>query len=355
MSNTSTTITPKKKKSSGSNGKFTYLVTYSKADMLKCNSRLQFATMVCETFNQKDDEDYVVSHWVCCVENHAREGVHFHLAIKLHKRRRFALIAQSLREKYKINVHFQEWVSFYYDAYEYVCKQDENSLKSPGHPPLSNSPVTRKAVVKRKSVGEGTASTDGPMDTPKTTRADTKPKRRRRLDTQEVYNIVVNKYGVRNDLDLCSLAKVQYDEGKFDLHHYVINTAEISRIDMLKTCWKVHTSKEVLQRNSKSRLEILSDAAAAPTHAVENCQWLKAALEVLELNGIHACDFTSAVKRNLELGRGKGRNILIHGEGDRAKSFLLMPLLKIFSTFMCPAQNKFNWVNAWDREVIFFK
>ena len=43
----------------------------------------------------------------------------------------------------------------------------------------------------------------------------------------------------------------------------------------------------------------------------------------------------------------------IHGDKNRAKSFLFMPLMKIYSTFMCPAQNKFNWVGAWEKEVIF--
>jgi hypothetical protein len=338
------------------NGKFMYLITYSQADVTKCSTRLQFASLVCDTFNNNnnnnnnnnsnDNKENVVSHWVCCVEKHVEEGVHFHMAIKLLKRRRFTKVAESLRLNHGIHVHFQEWASFYYDAYQYVTKEDVDALKSEGHPPLSNSPLTRKAVGKRKSIDGGASSTSR-HETPKSTTS----KRPRRLDQQVLYEIVV-KNNVRSDLELCALAKIQYDEGKFDVHKYVVSTKENARLQMLSTCWKIHTAKEVTTRNAKSRLELLEDAAGSD-HVVKNCQWLTAALQVLTLNGYKPNDFTEAVRKNIELGRGKGRNILIHGEGDRAKSFLLMPLLSIYSVFMCPAQNKFNWVGAWDKEVIF--
>ena len=180
----------------------------------------------------------------------------------------------------------------------------------------------------------------------------TKTKKIKRLDTRHLYDIIVANE-IKTDLELCHLAKVQYDEGKFDLHEYILATKSAkNRNDMLQTCWKIHTAKEVTARNAKSRLDLLADAAKGE-HAVADCGWKRAALEVLKLNGIKVEEFVSAIKTNLDLGRGKGRNVMIYGEGDRAKSFLLMPLLKIYDTFMCPAQNKFNWVGAWDREVLF--
>ena len=125
-----------------------------------------------------------------------------------------------------------------------------------------------------------------------------------------------------------------------------------ARVVMLKTCWKVENSKERLDRSKKTRLQVLGEAKLGD-HSVVDCGCLSAALEVLELNKIDPPKFTSDVRELLQFGRGKGRYLMIHGESNRAKSFILMPLVDIFETFMCPAQNKFNWVDAWSKEVIF--
>ena len=55
----------------------------------------------------------------------------------------------------------------------------------------------------------------------------------------------------------------------------------------------------------------------------------------------------------IKFGRGKGRCLLVHGESNRAKSFIFMPILKIYDTFLCPSDNKFNWVGANLKQVIF--
>ena len=87
----------------------------------------------------------------------------------------------------------------------------------------------------------------------------------------------------------------------------------------------------------------------------QNCngEWLPAALEVLTLNRIDVSKFVADVRALLEFGRGKGRCILIHGESNRAKSFIFMPLLQIFDTFTCPSDNNFNWVGASKKQVVF--
>lgn len=64
-------------------------------------------------------------------------------------------------------------------------------------------------------------------------------------------------------------------------------------------------------------------------------------------------NFTSDVRNLLELGRGKGRCLLIHGESNRAKSFIFMPLMEIYDTFLCPSDNRFNFVGANLKQVVF--
>ena len=226
-------------------GKLTYLVTYSQADLLKCNSREQFAHLICAEFNRKDE---VVTQWACCVENHTKKGVHYHLALKLSKKRRFELVCNSIYEKQGISVHFQQWATFYYDAFTYVTKHDQYYVTSHGHPPLSNSPLTRRAVQ-----GKRRASTNSSPATPDCQGRNTtenKGKKRLRLQSNSLYQLVVAN-NIKSDLELCALSKVQYDEGKRDLNRYVMSTAESKRIEMLKTTWKIETSKETLERAKK--------------------------------------------------------------------------------------------------------
>ncbi len=45
--------------------------------------------------------------------------------------------------------------------------------------------------------------------------------------------------------------------------------------------------------------------------------------------------------------------VLIHGESNHAKSFIFMPLLEIYDTFLCPSDNRFNFVGANLKQVVF--
>ena len=59
--------------------------------------------------------------------------------------------------------------------------------------------------------------------------------------------------------------------------------------------------------------------------------------------------FCRAVYKALSKGRGKFRNISVHG----SKSFILSPLKVIFNTFSNPATGSFAWIGAEQAEVIF--
>ena len=104
------------------------------------------------------------------------------------------------------------------------------------------------------------------------------------------------------------------------------------------------------------RLQLLHEAKDG-NHAVGCCgSWLRAAIEVLHLNGVDAVEFTADIRNSLENGRGKGRNLYIWGESNCAKSFMLMPLLAVYGEeriFMSPADNKFNWVGANTKDAVF--
>lgn len=64
-----------------------YLVTYSRAEVVKVPGRREFGEMVAKHFNRADN---IVEYWGCSAEIHRVEGIHYHLSIKLKKKRRFS-------------------------------------------------------------------------------------------------------------------------------------------------------------------------------------------------------------------------------------------------------------------------
>ena len=75
---------------------------------------------------------------------------------------------------------------------------------------------------------------------------------------------------------------------------------------------------------------------------------------MLNLNNLSVISFCSSIRECLEKGRGKGRNLMIIGGTNRAKSFMFLPMLYIYDCFTCPSNGTFNWVGANDKEVLLF-
>jgi len=117
--------------------------------------------------------------------------------------------------------------------------------------------------------------------------------------------------------------------------------------------WEMEDSEAKLERGSKSRLEILSTFLKEP--CVDTCggQWQLCAENVLERNGISKRVFCMAIHQLLEHGRGKHRNLLITGPANCAKTFMLLPLTKIYNSFSNPATSTFAWVGADEAQIMF--
>ena len=122
--------------------------------------------------------------------------------------------------------------------------------------------------------------------------------------------------------------------------------------EVLETAWEVEDAEKTLERQRKSRLQLLEEARLG--ECVENCNgdWLICAREVLERNGVEESYFAEQVYERLDKGRGKYRNILIVGVANCGKTFLLNPLNVIYNTFSNPASTSFAWVGAEKAEII---
>ena len=79
---------------------------------------------------------------------------------------------------------------------------------------------------------------------------------------------------------------------------------------------------------------------------VESCsgQWLQCAMDVFPLGGIDTFKFATSIKDLLIHGRGKNRNLIIIGQANCARTFMLKPLKLISSDskFENPANQNFG-------------
>ena len=133
-----------------------YLLTYSQADLEMYPTRESFVHIIEESFLAKN---LTLKQWVVSMEAHKDGGKHYHMALKLSKRSRWAAVRRRILATYGINVNFNEGEDgdTYYMAYLYVKKEDPNFLEAQGHPDMTVMPRTTKAVKSKRRQASGPA------------------------------------------------------------------------------------------------------------------------------------------------------------------------------------------------------
>ena len=310
-----------------------YLITFSQCDSSEL-SRVQFAELIVEAWHTCSRSKII--QWVVSLEAHENSGNHFHMAIKLSSPARWLKVRNFVDDKYGIKLNFSNSHTNYYTAYEYVVKEDPNFVQSANHPDFSNGkpPKTTKATCGRRKG-------------PKTV----KSKKRKRLAVFDVVQIIQAKK-IQNRVELLALASKWQGEGKIDLAEFVANRGPKIVNQAIQTANELSEAQRRLERSKKTRIELLEESASSP--CVEDChgQWMSAATQILESNGISAERFSSAVYNALKRGRGKYRNVYLFGPANCGKTFLVSPLKKIFECFVNPASGTFAWLGIEDAEVV---
>ena len=158
---------------------------------------------------------------------------------------------------------------------------------------------------------------------------------------------------IKSRTELLALAREQKVEGKTDIAEFIVNRGAKVVADVLATTWELENSKDNLERQRKSRIQLLKEAREG--ECVQNCsgQWLISAKEVLQGNAVDINYFGHCVHELLEKGRGKYRNLMIVGPANCAKTFLLNPLNVIFNTFSNPESTSLHGL-ARNRLNVFF-
>lgn len=339
-------------------GRRIYLVTYSQADLKIFPTRESFGNMIELEFN-KGDGKVKVLYWSCCMEPHENGGVHYHCSIKLSGSKKWFLVKRRIAEIYGVQVHFSESAKFYLAAYRYVCKTDKNVAHSLDHPKdllLNQSPKTKKAIyATQSSAAKRRKSKSSEQSSTQTSSRSEPPKKRKsRINNLTVASFVRNN-NIKSYTELLAVAESRQNDGQIDIAEFVFNRSEKCLRELIDKAWKMANAKALLEHENKSRLDVLTETACLPCVMGCNSQWLKCALEVLQLNCINRNVFAECMRDLLLNGRAKHRNILIIGPANCAKTFMLKPLKEIFKhekLFENPACDKYAWVGADRAQVI---
>ena len=334
-------------KMESSSQRLIYLITYSRADTSKISNKERFACAVLQAWQNFGIR---VIHWVACIEAHSNNEsyeeinqFHFHMAVKLAKKSRWLQVRNYLDENYGIQVNFSDNHSTYYTAYQYVTKEDNEALHSPGHPDLSDLVTrTEAAISSRKRKAKNKSS--GPVKK--------SSQRSKRLSVYDVCQIVQSK-GITSRLELVCLAVQQNREGKTALAQFIANRGNKAVDEAIELAKEFSQAESRYERATKTRIELLQQQTAIPCAVGCEGRWFEAADQLLQRHGIIKEDFCSAVYTALCKGRGKYRNIYIYGDTNCGKSFILSPLKVIYKTFCNPATGSFAWLGAEDAELIF--
>jgi len=316
------------------------LVTYSRADLNKIPTREAFAEVIAQGWMQTTGVK--IRQWVVALEQHSstpegENSFHFHMALKLEKRTRWLRVRKFLDDRFGIKVNFSSHHNTYYSAYKYTTKEDPNAVHSNHHPDLQSAPPprTEQAISSNKRRGKD-ASTKS---------------RKRRLSSYEVAEIIQAKK-ITSRLQLMAFAAAQNREGKKDLAEFICSRGGKAVDECIAVAMELSTAEEKYARSQKTRLQLLHEMGDG--QCIDGChgQWLEAAYVLLRKNEIEVSVFSKAVYALLEKGRGKYRNLFIHGAANCGKSFMLSPLKTIYNTFCNPATGTFAWVGAEEAEII---
>ena len=340
------------------NAKMNYLITYQNADVVKIPDRRAFANFVIESFRDPRDEVDIIAKYAVSAETHLQtRGFHYHMALGLTSQRRWLAVQKRMEKSKGVHCDFRERGGTYYDVFDYVQKLDSHIFLSPGHAGLVNpvQPRTTSAIKARKRAGNSGA---GGHQRPKPAKAAKPVKKEKRMDMDVLHDIIVNNQ-IRTDEQLAALAKNSAADGKRDLQRWLMSHPSAkTRCDILNTVWMMEDSPARLARKNKTNLQLVEECLdkehCTDEHGVQcDGSWYTAAQDILTKNNISRSDFVAKIRNALIHGRGKAYNLMIHGPTQCAKSFIFMPMTKIFKVFWQPASASYNWVSAPEKELIF--
>ena len=117
--------------------------------------------------------------------------------------------------------------------------------------------------------------------------------------------------------------------------------------------WKTKSASRNVSLSKQTCMEVIREHSHENRADSCNGKWLNCALAVLQENNIYPPYSSAAVRKLLQLGHGKSRNILIIDWVNCAKKFLFRSFQLLFDTLCTPWNNMYAWIAMDGKEVIF--
>ena len=324
-----------------------YLITYSNLNVQKFPTRESFGRACATAFGGNK-----VLYFACSKEEHQSGQQHYHVSIRLNQSQRWLHAKKYLEANHGIVANFSPSPNggMYAGAYHYAAKTDTgifqgNCLEK--HPDLANigknsSSYTYAANAnaayrtKRKSINA--SKVEEQPESSKTVK-------QRRLDKLDVVDFCREK-GIKTAAALMAAAEIRREAGDRELARYIVQIGPEARSQLVEDAWQMHNSVAKQKELSRARMDIVREFKEEKACECEGV-WLNCALDVLKKNNINKYAYADAIRTLLDKGRGKHRNIILVGEHDCAKTFLLDPLTTVFPhTFSNPASSGFSWLGV---------
>ena len=281
---------------------------------------------------------------VVFLERHVSKHIHYHIAIVADRCFRFGPLKKELLTRHGLATHWSCTHDGYAScvAYGYLP-----SLKKPveeldpepltwalagkTHPPLleaSRAPITSRCWAKRREHGRKCQAARGKTEA--------------RFRDIDLWPVVIQQNIVPDEVAAERvMAYAKRCGGPAMMDYCFQNWDKLPMV--VARSWKVEKVEEYVDKQNKTRLDILRDAQSSPCAC--DGQWMSAARRILKQNGLNEDEWRRAVLTALVDGRCKG-NLICHAglEGNEGKSFLLKPLLLIFGeegVFVAPPKSAF--------------
>ena len=325
-----------------------YLVTYSQIDPKIFPTRLSFGAAVVQAFGANHVDYFVVSK-----EPHLHGGYHYHVGIKLSTGMRWHSARKYLKDEFNVNVNFATSGKMYAGAYRYATKSDHSFFQGPvlkAHPEDLSiiSKTFEQAANANQTFVENSRKRRQERESSNTPAKKQKGERLKKGDV--AIFCVRNKIHTENDA--MRIATERRDTGDRALYDFLISMSRKSRTELVQDAWRFEQAQQQADDENCDRIQKLRDAL------LKECKcegvWMSLAKDVLSKNSIDHKTFATALALSLKVGRHKDHNIMIHGPGDCAKTFLLKPILDILPlVFKNPASSNFAWLGAEKANMIF--
>ena len=330
----------------------TYLLTYSQANMELFpthmgNSRIQFGEACVAAFGGVAAVDF----YCVGLEEHQDGGKHFHVSILLSKPKRW-IGAQQYLSSLGMRVNFATSGTMYAGAYYYSTKTDNDyhhGDASKQHPRRDVIGTNSKAAEANKAYRQSAASK---RDAKSAAAADVgipskkvkkdKPKRMSKLNAVDI----ITSQQLSNDDELMLYAKSRREKvGDARLLEYLVKVGEKGRGELMRDAKKLETCAENVALANTQRVDIIHSVLQTEACTCDiKAFWLALAFDICEKNGIDRNMMGRAFYNAIVHGRKKHNNILILGESNCGKTFLVAPLRRVFKKcFSSPAASGFAW------------